>query len=59
MCFYQPKLHQDPERKEVLRPLKMSNKRGSKAGTSLAMNEARGNRAFLASTKGQTLNLSK
>eukprot|EP00434_Breviolum_minutum_P034600 symbB.v1.2.030630.t1/scaffold3475.1/size55991/2 len=29
----------DPERKEVLRPLKMSNKRGSKAGTSLAMNE--------------------
>jgi len=29
----------DSQRKEVLRPLKMSNKRGSKAGTSLAMNE--------------------
>ncbi|CAK8993911.1 unnamed protein product [Durusdinium trenchii] len=29
----------DVQRKEVLRPLKMSNKRGSKAGTSLAMNE--------------------
>ncbi|CAJ1449595.1 unnamed protein product [Effrenium voratum] len=30
----------DSLRKEVLRPLKMSNKRGSKAGTGLALNEA-------------------
>lgn len=29
----------DTQRKEVLRPLKMSNKRGSKAGMGLAMNE--------------------
>ena len=33
---------QDTQRKEVLRPLKMSNKRGSKAGMGLAMNEAWG-----------------
>lgn len=41
---------QDSLRKEVLRPLKMSNKRGSKGGMGLAMNEAMGvacNRCWL------------